>query len=65
MKSKKQSNQEYYARRNIEPSYCANCFIRLRSDCTRAVCKKCYRFSDEYKQIRKNKSRLQKTITGN
>ena len=51
LKSKKQVDKDYYARRNLTPRHCANCGIRLRADCTRPICKRCYRFSDEYKAI--------------
>lgn len=52
LKDKKQVNKDYYLRRNLAPRLCSNCGVKLRVDCTRSICKKCYRFSDEYKQIR-------------
>jgi len=57
MKQKKQIDKDYYERSKNEVNvrYCIICNARMRFDCTRALCKKCYRFSDEYKQIRREK----------
>jgi len=60
IKSKKQVDKDYYARRDLPPKYCSNCGVKLRADCTRTICKKCYRFSDEYKQIMRDRKRAKR-----
>lgn len=61
-KSRSEINRKYYAKRTDSTSkrFCVSCGAKLRADCDRDICSKCWRKTDEgkeYMRLAKAKSR--------
>ena len=56
-KPRSEVNYTYYAKRtaSVPKRYCSHCLAKLRADCDRPICTKCWRKTDEGKQYMKQK----------
>jgi benzoyl-CoA reductase/2-hydroxyglutaryl-CoA dehydratase subunit BcrC/BadD/HgdB len=62
-KTRSEINRKYYAKRidSLPKRFCTLCDAKLRADCDRDICAKCWRKTDEgkeYMRLAKEKSRL-------
>ena len=57
LKPRSEINHTYYAKRtaNAPKRYCSHCAAKLRADCDRLTCTKCWRKTDEGKLYMKQK----------